>query len=87
MSNGNMITRKFTIDGEEYKMFNLEIKGKRINVASYALDCKVVEMMEADRYNAVRHIDELYGYVLSEDADENNAEAIREEIEGIYEED
>jgi hypothetical protein len=28
----------------------------------------------------------LYGYVLSEDADENNAEAIREEIEGIYEE-
>lgn len=86
MSNGNMITRKFTIDGEEYKMFNLEIKGKRLNVASYDLDCKVVEMMEADRYSEIRHIDELYGYVLSEDTDESNAEAIREEIEGIYEE-
>ena len=67
-------------------MFNLEIKGKRINVASYDLDCKVVEMMESNRYSEVRHIDELYGYVVSEDTDESNAEAIREEIESIYEE-
>jgi hypothetical protein len=42
--------------------------------------------MESDRYSEVRHIDELYGYVVSEDTDESNAEAIREEIEGIYEE-
>ena len=84
MCNGNLFTRKFNIDGTEYKMFNLEIMGNRVNVATHGLHEKIEEMIGADRYDEVRYIDNLYGYFLPSDVDEANAVAIRESIECVY---
>lgn len=83
-SNGNMRPRTFTIDGVRYRMFNLEINGERINVASYSLNDKIYQMMQEDRYDEVRHIDALYGYSLPQNVDETDANAIRETIEYMY---
>jgi hypothetical protein len=84
MCNGNLFTRKFYIDGMEYKMFNLEVMGNRINVATYELHEKIEEMIGADRYDEVRHIDNLYGYFLPSDVDEADPVAVRESIECVY---
>ena len=84
MGGGNMKTRKFLIDGVEYKMFNLEIMGNRINVASNGLHEKIYEMIRNGRYEEVRHIDSLYGYYLPQDVDETDALAVKESIESVY---
>ena len=86
MSNGNMKTRKFNIDGVAYKMFNLEIFDKRINVASNELHLRVNDLIALGRYEEVRHIDSMYGYYLPEDIDDTNPESVRESIECVYEE-
>ena len=79
-----MKTRKFLIDGVEYKMFNLEIMGNRINVASNGLHEKIYEMIGNGRYEEVRHIDSLYGYYIPQDVDETDALAVKESIESVY---
>ena len=81
---GNMRTRKFVIDGEEYNMFNLEVMGNRINVASYALHEKINELISRNRYEEVRHIDGLYGYYVPSGVDESDPKSIRESIENAY---
>ena len=79
-----MTTEYFEIDGKQYKMFNLLVCGNYINVASYDLDEKVIDMMTdtPSRYDEVKHIDELYGYSIEEDTEETES-AIREHIEDI----
>lgn len=84
MSNGNLFIRKFMIDGKNYKMFNLEIMGKRINVASCTLHEKIGELIDQGRYNEVRQIDGLYGYYLPHEVDETDPEAIKDSIEAVY---
>lgn len=86
MSNGNTRPRIFTIDGERYKMFTLEYKGKSLNIASYGLDQKILQKIDENRYSEVRYIDEMYGYVLDEETDENDYDAIMRNLEEIYEE-
>lgn len=85
MSNGNMRPRVFTIDGERYKMYNLEHNGERVNVASFALDNKIEQMHNDDRYDEVQHIDEMYSYYIPEDVDENNAEEVKAFLDAMYE--
>ena len=79
-----MTIELYEIDGKEYKMFNLLICGVYMNIASYALDEKVIDMMTdtPSRYGEVRHIDELYGYSIDEDVEETE-EAIRKHIEDL----
>lgn len=82
----NVREREYLIDGEKYKMFTLEIKGKWINVASYNLEEKISKMIEEGRYKEIKYIDEMYGYCLPQDIDDTNADEIRESIEDVYEE-
>lgn len=79
-----MTIELFEIDGKQYKMFNLLICGEYMNVASYELDEKVIDMMTdtPSRYDEVRFIDELYGYSIEEYVEESE-EAIREHIEDL----
>ena len=74
----------YEIDGRQYKMFNLLICGEYMNVASYALDEKVIDMMTEtpSRYGEVRRIDELYGYSIDEYVEETE-DAIRKHIEDL----
>jgi hypothetical protein len=77
-----MITQYFNIDGKQYKMFTLLICGDYMNVASYELDEKIVDMITEDRYHEVRHIDEMCGYYVDENIEENEKD-IREHIEDV----
>lgn len=77
-----MTIQYFTIDGKQYKMFNLLICGEYMNVASYELDEKIIDMITEDRYHEVQHIDKKYEYCIEEDIDENERD-IRESIEDI----
>lgn len=81
-----MTTEVYEIDGKKYKIFNLLICGKYLNVASYELESKMQQMIENERYHEVRHIDELYRYSLPLEVDESNEDEIRESIEDVYEE-
>lgn len=85
ISRGIMKTRSFLIDGAYYKMFNLEVMGDRINVASYGLHSKISDLITHERYEEVRYIDSMYGYYLPEEVDETCTESIRESIESVYE--
>lgn len=77
-----MTTQIFEIDGKQYKMFNLLIKGEPMNVASTALENKIQEMIDTERYHEVMKIDRLYGYYIPEEVEENE-EDIRESIEDV----
>ena len=55
-----METTLYKIDGRNYKMFTLNILGKPMQVASYALNRKIAKMIEEGRYHEVLHIDEQY---------------------------
>ena len=46
------------IDGRNYKMFTLNIFGKPMKVASYALNRKIEKMIGQGRYHEVIDIDE-----------------------------
>ena len=81
-----MICQTFEIDGEPYLMFNLEIKGKRINVGSFGLEEKISEMIDQERYEEVRHIDEMYSYYVPKEVDETSEQDVRDSIESVYEE-
>lgn len=80
-----METKIYTIDGNDYKTFTLPIRNAYVTVASFALEEKINQMIEEDRYNEVIHIDSAYGYVLPEDVEENEND-IRESIETIISE-
>ena len=54
----------YKIDGRNYKMFTLNIFGKPMKVASYALNRKIEKMIGQGRYHEVIDIDEQYGYYL-----------------------
>jgi hypothetical protein len=79
-----MKTTIYTIDGNEYKTFSLLISGIYMTIASFALDEKIEQMIEDNRYDEVMRIDETYAFVLPEDVDENEND-IRESIETIIE--
>jgi hypothetical protein len=80
-----METTIYTIDGKEYKTFTLRIYDVYMTIASSALNEKIEQMIEDNRYDEVIHIDETYGFVLPENVDENEND-IRESIETIINE-
>lgn len=75
------------IDGRNYKMFTLNIFGKPMKVASYALNRKIEKMIEQGRYQEVLGIDEQYGYYLPKEVDETDEREMIESIEDVVEED
>lgn len=77
----------YKIDGRNYKMFTLNILGKPMKVASYALNRKIDKMIEQERYHEVRHIDEQYGYYLPKEVDETDEREMIESIEDVVRED
>lgn len=80
-----METTIYTIDGKEYKTFTLRIHDVYMTIASFALNEKIEQMIEDNRYDEVIHIDETYGFVLPIGVDENKDD-IRESIETIIDE-
>lgn len=91
-----METIIYHIDDKEYKMFNLCVLGLWVLVASSDLYDKIEEMIEDDRYQEVRWIDEKFGYALTEDVEEtedairkymeeNFSDAIEEELRSLKE--
>ena len=82
-----MDTTLYKIDGRNYKMFTLNIFGKPMNVASYALNRKIEKMIGQGRYHEVIDIDEQYGYYLPKEVDETDEREMIESIEDVVEED
>lgn len=80
-----MRTTTYTIDGNEYKTYTLPICGVYMTIASFALEEKIEQMIEDNRYDEVMSIDDTYSYVLPEGVDENEND-IRESIETIIDE-
>ena len=78
-----MDTLTFTIDRRKYKMFVLPILGKPTNVATYALNCKIEKMIKQDRWNEVKHIDDMYQYYLPQEVDETDEREMIESIEDV----
>lgn len=79
-----MSTIDFVIDGKKYKMFELPIFGIPTLVASFALNEKINEMIEQERYHEVQGIDDMYGYYLPEEIDENDEREMIESIESVF---
>lgn len=73
----------YIIDGQPYKMFTLDILGKTTNVASYALEDKIQEMIEHERYHEVQYISDKYEYYLPVEVDDTDEREIRESIEDV----
>ena len=82
-----METTLYKIDGRNYKMFTLNILGKPMQVASYALNRKIEKMIEQGRYHEVIGIDEQYGYYLPKEVDETDEREMIESIEDVARED
>lgn len=78
MNDGSMSIKQFNIEGHNYRMLNLDVHGKRVNVATYALEAKLQEMDEKGKYEEVEYIDKKYNYSLPEDLDDTNVETIRQ---------
>ena len=77
----------YKIDGRNYKMFTLNIFGKPMKVASYALNRKIEKMIGQGRYHEVIDIDEQYGYYLPKEVDETDEREMIESIEDVARED
>lgn len=82
-----METTLYKIDGRNYKMFTLDILGKPMQVASYALNRKIAKMIEQGRYHEVLDIDEQYCYYLPKEVDETDEREMIESIEDVARED
>ena len=82
-----METTLYKIDGRNYKMFTLNILGKPMKVASYALNKKIEKMIEQERYHEVLDIDEQYCYYLPKEVDETDEREMIESIEDVARED
>ena len=82
-----METTLYKIDGRNYKMFTLNMWGKPMQVASYALNRKIAKMIEQGRYDEVLDIDEQYCYYLPKEVDETDEREMIESIEDVVEED
>lgn len=75
---------KVEIDGKDYRIFNLKINGEYMNIAEESLDECVLECVAKEQYHKVKHIDEMYGYVVDQDiADAENEDEIRECVEDM----
>lgn len=76
------------IDSQEYRLFEVNIgNGIVVTCAEEKLDNKIQEKIEQERYHEIRHIDEMYGYVIPQDVlDTNDEQDIIDSIVDVYEE-
>lgn len=83
-----MEIKRIEINGKTFRMFYLKIKGEYMNVAEEALDDYILEQVENEQYDKVKHIDEQYGYYVPQEvADTENEDDIRESIEDEIDDD
>lgn len=74
-----------TLDGVDYKVFYITIKGKEICVAEEKLNDYILECIDNNTYtNRIIAVDEMFGYVVPQEfADSENEEDIVKSITDI----
>ena len=80
---------KVEVDGKEFFIAHVTLfKGTEretvITAAQHALDEKIQKMIEENRYPECRSADEMYGYVIDSEVNEDDDDEIVESLENIY---
>lgn len=73
---------KVELDGMEFRLFYIDIKGEQVVVAEEKLEIFMQKAIQNDRWSGkIRDIDERYGYYVDQDiADREDEDEIRESI-------
>ena len=79
-----MRIEKITLNGNEFRLFYVEIENEEICVAEEKLENFIQDCIEKELYHFVENVDEMYSiYIPQEVADTENESEIKESIMDI----